>query len=84
MDMRIRIPELLNERGLSWYALARESQGRISPSAAFRLTEAKGRIKRFDAKLLDALCDVLNVDPNGLLQRDPELKQEPATRRRKK
>lgn len=75
MDMRIRINELLKSRGWSWYRLAQESDKRISPSAAFRLVEANGQIKRFDAKLLDSLCDVLGVkDMNELIEREPAKK----------
>lgn len=70
MDMRIRINELLAEKGWSPYALAMESKGRISLSAAHRLARHKGRVKLFNASLLDALCDVFGVEPNELLERD--------------
>jgi len=71
MEMRIRIPELLEERGLTPYALAQKSGGRISLSAAHRLARTKGRVKLFNAALLDALCDILEVEPNELLEREP-------------
>ncbi len=70
MDMRIRINELLEERDLTPYGLAMKSKGRISLSAAHRLAREDGRVKLFNAALLDALCDVLEVDPNTLLERD--------------
>jgi DNA-binding Xre family transcriptional regulator len=70
MNMRIRINELLQKRGLSPYGLAMESKGRISLSAAHRLARMDGRVKLFSASLLDALCDALNVDPNELLERE--------------
>ncbi len=75
MLMRLRFPELLGE--MSPYALAKASNGRISMSTAYRLTRLGGRVKTFDADLLEALCDVLNVAPGQLLERDGA-KREPA------
>jgi DNA-binding Xre family transcriptional regulator len=74
MEMRIRINELLEARGLSPYGLAMGSKGRISLSAAHRLARENGRVKLFSAALLDALCDVLGVEPNELLEREPAKK----------
>lgn len=70
MEMRVRIPELLEERGLTPYSLAMKSGSRISLSAAHRLARAQGRVKLFSADLLEALCDVLEVDPGELLERE--------------
>jgi len=70
MEMRVRIPELLEQRGLTPYSLARSSGNRISLSAAHRLARAEGRVKLFSAELLEALCDVLNVEPGELLERE--------------
>lgn len=75
MDMRIRFNELLRERDLSPYALAMGSNGRISLSAAHRLARKDGRVARFEASLLDALCDILKVEPNELLEREPQPKK---------
>jgi DNA-binding Xre family transcriptional regulator len=30
----------------------------------------EGRVKTFDAELMEALCDVLDVEPGQLLERD--------------
>jgi DNA-binding Xre family transcriptional regulator len=68
--VRLRIPELLTERGLTPYHLAKNSGGRISLSAAYRYSRLKGRVKSFDGELLEALCDVLGVGPGELLERD--------------
>jgi DNA-binding Xre family transcriptional regulator len=38
-------------------------------SAAYRLTAAEGRLQFFDADLLEALCDVLGIGPDKLLER---------------
>ncbi|HYN83049.1 MAG TPA: helix-turn-helix transcriptional regulator [Gemmatimonadaceae bacterium] len=75
--MRLRLPELLDERGMSAYALSKQSKGRISMSTAYRMARLSGRVQNFDAELLEALCDVLSVEPGELLERDS------AKRRRK-
>lgn len=69
MLMRLRLPELLEARGLSPYALAKASAGRISMSTAYRVVQKKGRLANFDAEMLDAICDVLGVKPAELLER---------------
>lgn len=73
MLMRIRIPELLEaQQPTAWspYRLSLESKGRISMSTAYRLNRNKGRVKTFDGELLDTLCEVLNVEPGELLERE--------------
>ena len=67
--LRLRLPELLDEREMTPYALAKASGGRISMSTAYRLTRLKGRVETFDRSVLDALCDVLGVGPGELLER---------------
>jgi DNA-binding Xre family transcriptional regulator len=69
MDViRIRLPELLNAEIPTAYAIARASKDRISMSAAHRLVAKRGIIQRFDADLLEALCEMFNVDPGELLE----------------
>ncbi len=75
MLMRLRIPELLIERRLTPYGLAKASGGRISLSAAYRLNRSRGRVQFFDADLLEALCDVLDVEPGELLERERTAKK---------
>lgn len=70
MLMRIRLPELLKAKGMTPHALAVASAGRISRSAAYRLHRSNGHARFFDSDLLDALCDVLQVEPSELLERD--------------
>lgn len=70
MDMRIRVPELLDERIPTAYAIAKASGGRISMSAAHRLVRLRGKVRRMDADLLDALADVFQVKSlDDLLER---------------
>jgi DNA-binding Xre family transcriptional regulator len=78
--VRLRIPELLDERGLTPYHLAQQSNGRISQRIAYRYVELQGRVKCFDATIMDALCDVLDVEPNELFEREGR----PGKRRRPK
>jgi DNA-binding Xre family transcriptional regulator len=69
--MRLRIPELLDERELTPYALVKASGGRISMSLAYRLSRERGQFKCLTPVLLAALCDVLRVEPGELLEREP-------------
>ena len=73
--MRLRIPELLTERGLTPYHLSKRAGGRISLSTAYRLARLKGRVKTFDAELMEVLCDVLGVGPGELFERDAKPKR---------
>jgi DNA-binding Xre family transcriptional regulator len=69
LRMRLRIPELLDARGLTPYFLSQKSKGRISLSTAYRLRRDKGRLQMFDADLLEALCELLQVEPGELFER---------------
>ena len=68
--MRVRLAELMEARGLTAYAVAKQSDGRISTSVLYRLLKTDGRARYLDAELLEALCDVLDVGPGELLERD--------------
>jgi DNA-binding Xre family transcriptional regulator len=68
--VRIRLPEVLQEHGLTAYEVAKRSRGRIIPSTLYRLARQKGRVKMFDGDLLEALCDVLGLEPGRLLERE--------------
>lgn len=70
MDMRIRLPELMDQRGMTAYQVAKASSGRISMSTAYRVARLKGRLETFDADLLEGLCEVFKVEPGELLERD--------------
>ena len=66
---RLRLPDILEERGLTAYEVARRSHGRIDASALYRLVRQRGRVTRFSSELIDALCDVLGVSPGELMSR---------------
>jgi hypothetical protein len=68
--VRLRLPELMEEHGLTPYFVAKQSGGRISLSTAYRLARLKGVVKTFDAEVIDALCDVFRVEPGALLVRE--------------
>ena len=53
---------------MTTYRLARASDGRISLSTAYRL--AKDRWDCLPRDVLDALCDVLKVEPGELIERE--------------
>jgi DNA-binding Xre family transcriptional regulator len=77
MSVRLRLNALLEEHQLTPYALAKRSGGRISSSTIHRLARQEGRVKLFDADLLDALCDVLGVEPSELLEREKRRRTSP-------
>jgi DNA-binding Xre family transcriptional regulator len=79
MEMRLRLPELLTERNLTPYVVARDSNGRINESTLYRLVRLQGRVNLFNADLCEALCEVLDVTPSELF----ELENAPAPKRRK-
>jgi transcriptional regulator with XRE-family HTH domain len=70
MKMRVRFPELLKRSGLTPYAVAKQSGGRISLSTAYRLNRSEGRLNTFDADVLEALSEIFGVGPGKLLERD--------------
>jgi DNA-binding Xre family transcriptional regulator len=70
MRVRLRLPELLHETGMTAYRVAKASGGRINESTLYRLVRAEGRVDFFAAELLEALSDVLGVDPGELLERE--------------
>ena len=70
LAVRIRLPELFQEHNTTAYGVARDSGGRILPSTLYRLARQKGRVKYLDSALLEALCDVLGVEPSDVLERD--------------
>lgn len=63
--MRLRVSKLLEERDLTAYALAKRSNGRISLPMAYRL--AGDDFERISRRILEALCDVFEVEDVGLL-----------------
>ena len=75
MGLRLRLPELLAEHGVTAYTVAQRSKGRISPSTLYRLSRSRGRVRYLDADLLDALCDVLGVSPGDLLERQTKARR---------
>ena len=69
MTLRLRFPELLEERGLTAYGLAKMSKGRIKRSTAYRLCALEGRLESFNAEMLEALADTLQVEVPDLFER---------------
>jgi DNA-binding Xre family transcriptional regulator len=70
MPLRLRLPELLDERGMTPYAFSKATNGRVSMSTAYRIVRMRGRLATFDATLLEAMCEVLRVKPGELFVRE--------------
>lgn len=66
--MRLRLPELLKERGTTAYAVARDSGGRLAMRSLYRLVRRRGKVTMVSAKTVEALCDVLRATPNELIE----------------
>jgi len=81
--MRLRLPELLAEHKLTPYAVAKASGDRISLTTIYRLTRNRGRVANFNGELLEALCDVLGVGPEALLEREGHRKAAKGRRRKR-
>ena len=79
MPVRLRLPELLEERGLTAYAISVATRGKISMSTIYRWVRARGRIQTIDTGLLAALCDALDAGPAEVLEL--EGKRRPGARR---
>lgn len=77
MPIRLRIPELLDKHKWTAYRLSREAgkddkgNPRLSLSTAYRLTQTRGALGSYPARMLDVLCDVLKVTPGELIERTP-------------
>ena len=70
--MRLRLPELLEARMLTPYAVAHHpaNAGRIKLTTMYRLVRSRGTRPPFTPEVLAALCDVLQVDPGELFERE--------------
>ena len=80
--MRLRIPELMKERGLTTaYALAQFSKGKINMTTAYRLTRQGGKVTMIEMRLLEALCDTFEIEPGMLFERDLLCKSDTKSRR---
>jgi DNA-binding Xre family transcriptional regulator len=64
--VRLRVAELLKERGMSWYELAQASG--LSETQVYRLANSEGRFSRLGEDTLERLCAAFNVQPGALLE----------------
>ena len=66
--MHLRVPQLLRDRGFTAYTLATRSGGRISMSTAYYFART-GSFRCLKPNQLEALCEVLEVEPGDLFER---------------
>ena len=64
--VRLRIHQVMAERGITAYALSRGAQ--ISYPSAYRLSRPAGRFGRMHADTLDRLCRYFDVQPGALME----------------
>lgn len=70
--VRLRLAEVLHERGMSWYELARMSG--LSETQVYRLANSNGRFNRLGENMLNRLRAALNVQPGELLEWIPDVR----------
>ena len=75
--MRLRVEQLLKERGWTAYELSKESRGRdgrprISMTMAYRLADPERSMVSVRLSVLEALCDALGVGVAELFEREPK------------
>jgi DNA-binding Xre family transcriptional regulator len=70
--LRVRVPELLEERGLTVHAVAQLSAGRVDRAGLYRLVEKRGRPERLSLRMLEGLCAVLRATPGELFEMAPK------------
>lgn len=68
MAIRLRFPELIEERGWTGYRLSVATGGRVSLSTVYRWVRARGRVQTIDTALLEAICDALDVGVADVLE----------------
>ncbi len=69
--VRIRFVELLAAKKLTPYSLSKRTEGKISLSTAYRLKRLDGRVKTFDATLLELLYEAFGLKSlDDLLERE--------------
>ena len=66
--MRLRIPELFDERGWTAYEVAKRSRGRLAERSLYRLVERRGQVESVSGKTVDTLCEILGVGPGELIE----------------
>jgi len=85
LDMRIRLPELLDEHDTNAYALAMASGGRLAPNTVYKLVAKKGVVRYLDARTLQAIFDTLGLKSvDELLSSDPPPIEVKRTARKRK
>ena len=68
--IRLRLADVLAQRGWTPYRLARETG--LTVPTAYRLANTASRFGRFTADTLDRLCTALGVQPGDLLEWVPD------------
>lgn len=62
--LRLRVVELLKQRGWTRYRLAKESG--LTLNQAYRVARPDGRFTRLERKTLERLCRAFGVEPGEL------------------
>jgi DNA-binding Xre family transcriptional regulator len=81
--IRLRIPELFDERNVTPYQVARDSGGRLDEGTLYRLQRARGHLAHVKMSTIQALCDYFQVPPGELFEYVPKAAAEPRQKKSK-
>ena len=73
--IRLTVWRLLKARGLTAYALARDTD--LTEPRAYRLAAEDGAFDRLEADALEMLCEYFGVQPGELLEWVPGKRRQP-------
>lgn len=71
--LRLRVRELLEERGWTVYRLAKEAG--ITFNQAYRIARRDGRFSRLERVMIEKVCQALGVEPGALFERERPRRQ---------
>jgi DNA-binding Xre family transcriptional regulator len=80
--MRLRIPEVF--KGRTAYQVAVASSGILDEGTLYRLQRRRGVVKFVSTKLMQSLCDVLEISPDELLDYERQPVRRPPKKRKPK
>jgi DNA-binding Xre family transcriptional regulator len=76
--MRVRLAELIEERGMTLYEVAKAASGLgVSEQSIYRLARTNGKPHTFNMRVLAALCEVFRVEPGDLFEDDRKPRDKP-------
>jgi DNA-binding Xre family transcriptional regulator len=70
--VRLRLSDVLEEKGWTAWRLAKETGGALTVRGAYRLADPEHQHRRLDLGTLSVLCRALGMTPGELLEYVPD------------